>query len=185
MVVAAGDVISLNRQRVLAIVWGAMLVAPPVITVLVIMLVPPVTGRPFAVTEPANAIGRYFSDAFQRRTGRPLEIAAGEPRLAALVALTSRPRASLYLDATPERSPWVNAQDVQRRGAVVVWGATDTAGAPPPEIKARFPGSRPRTFPARSTGSPSAAGRAADRMGDPEASNQKSVISRFDLSSDH
>ncbi len=139
VVVAAGDVISLNRQRVLAIVWGAMLVAPPVITVLVIMLVPPVTGRPFAVTEPANAIGRYFADAFQRRTGRPLEIAAGEPRLAALVALTSRPRASLYLDATPERSPWVNAQDVQRMGAVVVWGATDTAGAPPPEIKARFP----------------------------------------------
>jgi hypothetical protein len=93
----------------------------------------------FAVSEPANEIGRYFSDAFLRRTGKPLEIVAGEPRLAALTALKSRPRASLYLDATPERSPWVTAQDVSRKGAVVVWSAPDTVGAPPPAIKARFP----------------------------------------------
>src|SRR5262249_49464318 len=133
----------------LAIVWGVMLAAPPIIAVLVIMLVPPLTGKPLAVTEPANAIGRYFSDAFQRRIGKALEITAGEPTLAALVALTSRPRASLYLDATPQRSPWINTQDVQRKGAVVVWSATDTTGVPPSEIKVRFPELTPdvpRTF---------------------------------------
>jgi 4-amino-4-deoxy-L-arabinose transferase-like glycosyltransferase len=139
VVVLAGDAVNINRQYVVAAAWGAMLVAPPVIAVLVIMVLPPITGLAFSVSEPANAIGRYFSDAFQRRTGKPLEIAAGEQRLAALVALTSRPRARLYLDATPERSPWITAQDVSRKGAIVVWRATDTTGAPPPEIKARFP----------------------------------------------
>jgi hypothetical protein len=139
VVLAAGDVIDLNRQYALARLWGALLIAPPLITVLVLMFAPAITGVRFAVSEPAKAIGRYFSDEFHRRTGQPLAIAAGEPRLAALVALKSRPRASLYLDATPERSPWVTQEDVRRKGAVVVWGAGDTTGTPPSELSGRFP----------------------------------------------
>src|SRR6516162_3484822 len=110
VVVFAGDTISINRQHAVGIVWGAMLVVPPIIVAIAVVVLPPITGVEFAVTEPASAIGRYFSDIFQRRTGKVLEIAAGEPRLAALVALKSRPRASLYFDATPERSPWIDAQ---------------------------------------------------------------------------
>jgi hypothetical protein len=139
VVLAAGDVIELNRQYALARLWGALLVAPPVLTVLVLMFAPAITGVRFAVSEPAKAIGRYFSDEFHRRTGQPLAIAAGEPRLAALVALKSRPRASLYLDATPTRSPWITPDDIGRKGAVVVWSAPDTTGPPPPELSERFP----------------------------------------------
>jgi hypothetical protein len=139
IVVVGGDVIRLNRQRLLALVWGVMLAAPPVLTIAALMLLPAISGAEFAASEPAKAMGRYFSDAFLRRTGKPLEIVAGEPRLAALVALAARPRASLYLDATPERSPWVTAQDVGHKGAVIVWRAADTVGAPPSDIKARFP----------------------------------------------
>ncbi len=139
VVLAAGDVIELNRQYALARLWGALLIAPPVITVLVLMLAPPITGAQFSVSEPAKAMGRYFSEEFRRRTGQPLAITAGEPRLAALVALKSRPRASLYLDATPQRSPWVTPDDIRRRGVVVVWSAADTTGTPPPEISQRFP----------------------------------------------
>ena len=139
VVLAAGDVIDLNRQYALARLWGALLIAPPLITVLVLMLAPPFTGVRFAVSEPARAIGRYFSDEFRHRTGQPLAIAAGEPRLAALVALKSRPRASLYLDSTPARSPWVTQDDVRRKGALVVWSAGDTTGTPPSELSERFP----------------------------------------------
>jgi 4-amino-4-deoxy-L-arabinose transferase-like glycosyltransferase len=143
LVLAAGNKISIYRQHLLSLVWGAMLVAPPVLAVFAVLLLPPITGTDFAVTQPANAIGRYFSDAFQRRTGQALTIAAGDPRLAALVALTSRPRAHLYLDATPERSPWIDAKELSRSGAVIVWKAADTAGEPPPAIRARFPGLTP------------------------------------------
>ncbi len=140
VIVAAGDIINLHRQRLVGIVWAVLLVAPPFVTVAALFTAPWATGADFQVTQPGAEIGRYFSENFARRTGRPLEIVAGEPRIAALVALYSRPRASLYLDAMPERSPWVTAQDVIRRGAVVVWVATDTAGTPPPEVSARFPG---------------------------------------------
>ena len=41
--------------------------------------------------------------------------------------------------ATPERSPWVTADAIKSKGAIVVWPTTDTAGTPPAEIKERFP----------------------------------------------
>jgi 4-amino-4-deoxy-L-arabinose transferase-like glycosyltransferase len=143
LVLAAGVKIKIYRQHLLSLVWGAMLVAPPVLAIFAVLLLPPITGTDFVVTQPANAIGRYFSDAFQRRTGHVLTIAAGEPRLAALVALASRPRAHLYLDATPERSPWIDRQELSRSGAVIVWSAPDTTGEPPADIKTRFPGLTP------------------------------------------
>jgi hypothetical protein len=68
-----------------------------------------------------------------------LQIVAGDPRTAALVALGAPSRPSLFLDATPERSPWVTSDAVKTKGAVVVWPTADTAGTPPPEIKERFP----------------------------------------------
>ena len=64
---------------------------------------------------------------------------AGDPRTAALISLGSPSRPSVLLDATPERTPWVTFDDVRRKGAVIVWPTTDTVGAPPPEIKERFP----------------------------------------------
>jgi hypothetical protein len=99
----------------------------------------PWLGVDLSVNQPAQQMASYFTDSFQRRTGAPAPIVAGEPRTAALIALASRSRPSLFLDATPDRSPWVTMDDVKSRGAIVVWPTTDTAGAPPPEIKQRFP----------------------------------------------
>ncbi len=139
VVIAAGDIISLHRQRAVGVLWGILLLSPPAIALAFMASMPWIARTEPAVAEPAVALGRYFSENFARRTGKPLEIVAGDPRVAALVALYSRPRASLYLDATPQESPWVTAQDVARKGAIVVWIATDTVGTPPSGIKARFP----------------------------------------------
>src|SRR4029077_17895949 len=37
------------------------------------------------------------------------------------------------------RSPWITSADIQDKGAVVVWPATNTDPTPPPEIAAHFP----------------------------------------------
>ena len=81
----------------------------------------------------------FFGESYQRRTGAPLRIVAGEVRTATLVAVGAPSRPSVFLDATPDRSPWVTMEDVKAKGAVVVWPTSDTSGTPPPEIKARFP----------------------------------------------
>jgi len=138
-IIAAGDIINLHRQRLVGVVWGLLLVVPPFINVLAMLALPWITGADYQVTQPAAEIGRYFSESFARRTGKPLEIVAGETRVSTLVALYSRPRASLYLDANPAQTPWVKPQDIARKGAVVVWVATDAAGTPPAEIMTRFP----------------------------------------------
>jgi hypothetical protein len=84
-------------------------------------------------------MGRFFADSFARRVGKELPIVAGDPRTAALIGLGAASRPSLLLDATPKRSPWVAISDVRQKGAILVWPATDTAGAPPADIKDSFP----------------------------------------------
>jgi hypothetical protein len=99
----------------------------------------PWLGIDLAVNQPAAAMGRFFADSFARRIGKDLPIVAGDPRTAALVELGAASRPSLFLLATPERSPWVSMRDVMQKGAILVWPTTDTAGTPPPDIKADFP----------------------------------------------
>jgi hypothetical protein len=100
----------------------------------------PWLGVPGAgVDRPAAAMGRFFAENFARRTGAPLAIVAGDPGTAALVALGAPGRPSLYLDATPARTPWVTDDDIRRRGAVVVWPSPDTRAQVPAAIAARFP----------------------------------------------
>jgi hypothetical protein len=84
-------------------------------------------------------MGRFFADSFERRTGQPLAVVTGDPDTAALVALGAPSRPSVFFDADPARSPWVTADDIRQKGAVVVWLAADTTPTPPPDIRAYFP----------------------------------------------
>jgi uncharacterized membrane protein YwzB len=139
VIVAAGDVIHLHRQRIVGLTWAGILLLPPVIVVAAIAILPWTGSVDLKVNQPVRAMGKFFADSFQRRTGKPLAIVTGDPRLAAEVALAARSRPSVYYDAAPQRSPWVSAEDIKRKGAVVLWPTTATAGPPPPDIKQRFP----------------------------------------------
>jgi hypothetical protein len=138
VVVAAGDAIEFSRQRVVIAAWFGLLVVPPIMAVAALVVLPWL-NIDLRVTYPADAMGRFFAESFERRIGQPLRVVTGDPGIAALVALGAPSRPSLYLSAAPERSPWVTADTVKARGAIVVWPTTDTAGAPPPGIKERFP----------------------------------------------
>jgi hypothetical protein len=139
VVVAAGDSIRLYRQRLLSFAWIGLLVGPPVIMTVATLALPWTLGIDLKVLQPAGEMGRFFADSFERRTGKPLAIVAGDTRLAALVALQAHSRPALMIDAAPERSPWVSPADVREKGAVVVWPAIGRTSAPPPSIKASFP----------------------------------------------
>jgi len=138
VVTAAGDGIRFSRQHVVIAAWFGLLVIPPVMAAAALAILP-WFNIDLRVAQPAQAMARFFAESFERRIGTPLQIVAGDPRTAALVALGAPSRPSLYLDAAPERSPWVSADAVKAKGAVVVWPTTDTAGTPPPGIKEHFP----------------------------------------------
>jgi hypothetical protein len=91
---------------------------------------------------PARSIAQFFGESFERRTNQRLRAVAGDAEIAGLISL-DRGRPHLFLDATPERTPWVTPAKFSETGGVVVWRASDTAGTPPPELVRRFPGLTP------------------------------------------
>lgn len=139
VVVASGDLIHLRRQRLLRTVWAAAIAAPAVAAVATILFLPWTGTNEVSTSLPAKAIAQFFGDNFERRTNQRLRAVAGDPQLASFVAM-SRGRPHLLLDATPERTPWLSVAKFNETGGVVVWRASDTSGAPPPEIAQRFPG---------------------------------------------
>jgi hypothetical protein len=104
-----------------------------------IFLLPWAAATDLKISQPARAMGRFFAESFERRTGQPLAIITGDSRTAALIALAAPSRPSVLFDDAPERSPWVTADDIRAKGAIVVWLAADTTPTPPPDIKAYFP----------------------------------------------
>jgi hypothetical protein len=148
VVMLSGDLIHLRRQQVLRTAWLAAVVAPALAVIAAIVIQPWFVSTEVPTSIPASAIGHFFGENFQRRTNRPLQAVAGDPQLAALVALgPSRPH--LLLNAAPERTPWMSQDKFNALGGVVLWRASDTAGTPPADIAQRFPGivpEIPRTF---------------------------------------
>src|ERR1700742_848211 len=141
-IVIAGDLVHLRRQRLLRTVWTAAIVAPALAAVAATLFLPWTGANEVATSLPARSIAEFFGDSFERRTNHPLRAVAGDAELASLVAL-DHGRPHLFLDATPERTPWVTPAKFAETGGVVVWRASDTSGTPPPEITQRFPGLTP------------------------------------------
>ena len=139
VVVAAGDRVLLYREQLVSSAWAGLLVAPPLMVVAGLLVLPWIVSNDLSIAQPANVEGRFFADTFQRRTGRPLDFVSGDMRLAPLVALGAPSRPHVYFAWAPERSPWANAADVRAHGGVLVWPATDNAGAPPAPLKSQFP----------------------------------------------
>ena len=139
VVIATGDLIYLRRQRVLRTVWAAAVIAPALATVAAIVFLPWTGSNEVSTSLPAKSIAQFFGESYERRTNQRLRAVAGDPQLASFVAM-SRGRPHLLLDATPERTPWLSVAKFNETGGVVLWRASDTSGAPPPEIVQRFPG---------------------------------------------
>jgi 4-amino-4-deoxy-L-arabinose transferase-like glycosyltransferase len=155
VIVAAPDRIRIVHQSLAQYAWALLLVLPPVMVALAVVVLPWTLAMDLRVAQPADEMGRFFAESFERRTGRPLAIVTGDTRTAALIALAAPSRPALEFMAAPELSPSVTPQEIAAKGAVVVWPAASTRGLPPPDIQQRFPGlvaEVPRAFERRFQG---------------------------------
>jgi 4-amino-4-deoxy-L-arabinose transferase-like glycosyltransferase len=139
IVLAAGDVISIRRQTIAGWIWLALLIGPALLTIAAMAVLPVIFGIDMRVREPASAMGQFFTETFNRRTGRPLAIVGGDLRFAGLVALASTDRPRLLVDAATPKGAWISDQEIAEKGAVIVWPITDQSGQPPETIRGRFP----------------------------------------------
>jgi Dolichyl-phosphate-mannose-protein mannosyltransferase len=139
VIVASGDLVHLRRQRLLRLMWALAIIAPALVVTAATLFLPWTGGGEVATSLPATAIAHFFDDSFERRTNQRLRAVAGDAQLATLISL-DKARPHLFLDAMPERTPWLNLAKFNETGGVVVWRASDTIGTPPPDIAQRFPG---------------------------------------------
>jgi hypothetical protein len=140
VITAAGDRVLLYRERLVSSAWAGILVVPPLIAVAGIAVVPFVASVDPRVAQPASAEGRFFAETYQRRTGRPLQYVAGDPRVAPLIALAAPSRPHVYFSWAPKWSVWASAEDMRAAGGVLVWPVTAADNAPPKALEAQFPG---------------------------------------------
>ena len=138
-IVATGDLVHLRRQRLLRSVWAVAIIAPALSVIAATLFLPWTGGHEVATSLPARSIGRFFTNSYERRTNQRLRAVAGDAELAELIAL-DHDRPHLFLDATPDRTPWLNPQKFSQTGGLVVWRASDTSGTPPADLLKRFPG---------------------------------------------
>lgn len=150
IVLTAGDRIMLHNQSLLGATWLALLLLPPLLAGIAVAVVPWATGQDLKIAQPAVEMGRFFADSFERRTGQRLKIVGGDTNLATLIAIGTPTHPAVIADGKPGQGGGASAKDAAERGAIIVWPATDSAGAPPPDIAARFPDLTPevpRAFP--------------------------------------
>lgn len=139
IVVAGGDTILVHHQRLLSTAWFALLLVPPALAAVSVLALPAMFAVDLKAAQPADQIARYFTENFERRTGRTLDVVGGDPRLATLISIASPSRPHVLYEPGKGLPTLATQQQAIEKGAVVVWRATDNAGTPPPQIKAQFP----------------------------------------------
>jgi len=108
-----GDVIYLQRQRLLRTVWAAAVAAPALLAIAATPVLPWTGGAEVSTSMPAAAIGNFFDDSFERRTNQRLRAVTGDPQLAGLIAMNSR-RPHLLLDADAAADAVAVGRQIQR-----------------------------------------------------------------------
>jgi hypothetical protein len=66
-------------------------------------------------------------------------VVGGDTDTAALVALAAPSRPGVYFGDDLAGSRSITAEDIRKKGAIVVWPASETTPEPPPKIRALFP----------------------------------------------
>jgi Dolichyl-phosphate-mannose-protein mannosyltransferase len=139
VVLLAGDQVLLYRERLVSSAWLGLLVAPPLLVVVGLLVLPWTLRIDLQVAQPANTEGRFFGDNFERRTGKPLEYVTGDARIAPLIALGAASRPHVYFDWAPQRSPWASVANMHEHGGLLVWPATEKSAVAPATLRAQFP----------------------------------------------
>ncbi|MCC6948126.1 MAG: glycosyltransferase family 39 protein [Bradyrhizobiaceae bacterium] len=139
VIVLTGDALRVHRQRLVAVAALTLLILPPVLDLATAFSSPWVGERGRATNWPAASAARYITDVYRTRTGKPLEYVVGEVQTASAIALLSRDRPHVFIDADSARAPWADRNKLEAAGGVVIWPARGADASPPAALAANLP----------------------------------------------
>jgi hypothetical protein len=139
VVVLSAESVRVHRQRTVAVAALTLLFLPPAMELSLAFAAPWFGESGRATNWPAADASRYVTEVYRTRTGRPLEYVVGDITTASAIALLSRDRPHVFIDADPVRAPWADRAKIEGAGAVVVWRIRGADATPPAPLAANLP----------------------------------------------
>src|SRR5207237_327750 len=93
----------------------------PAIYAAVELAEPFIRDRPKATQFPGRRAAEQITAAWRARFGTPLVYAGGTEFAVNTLAVYSADRPHVVVHGDPRLSPWIDMNDLRRRGAVLVW----------------------------------------------------------------
>jgi hypothetical protein len=124
-----GPVTDPARLKRFAAGFIALFIAMPVVYAAVELGEPLLRDRPKATQFPGRLLAETVTRAWREKFGTPLTYVGGGEFATNNVAVYSPDRPHVIVHADPGLSPWVDRDDLKKRGAVLVWedGQADAA----------------------------------------------------------
>jgi hypothetical protein len=122
-----GPVTDFTRQRAFAAGFAAIFIAMPLVYAAVPVLESLARDRTLAIHFPGQAAADYFTRVWREKTNAPLVYVTGDELAANSIAVYSKDRPRVVVHGIPSRSPWIDMDDLRKKGVLLVW--TDGGGA--------------------------------------------------------
>jgi 4-amino-4-deoxy-L-arabinose transferase-like glycosyltransferase len=109
------------RVRHILAHWSAVFAIFAAVFIANYTVLPMLDHRYRAVFFPGDALGATLTQRFHAATGQPLRYVIGTMWDGGNLAHYSPDQPRVLIDGLPQRAPWIDLDDLRKRGAIVVW----------------------------------------------------------------
>jgi len=116
-----GPVTDPQRKQLFAAGFMFLFLLGPAVWITAYVVEPYVRTRPKATQFPGQALADRVTAIWHEKTGTPLAYVAGTEFVVNNIAVYSPDRPHVIVHGRPAISPWIDIDDLRKRGAMVIW----------------------------------------------------------------
>jgi hypothetical protein len=132
LVLAAPGALDAERLKRIVAAWAVVFAIFAAVFVANYSVLPYFDHRYRAVFFPGDKLGELLTQRFRAATASPLRYVIGTMWDGGNLAHYSPDQPQVLIDGLPDRAPWIDLNDLRKKGAVVVWTVGDTDHLPAP-----------------------------------------------------
>jgi 4-amino-4-deoxy-L-arabinose transferase-like glycosyltransferase len=130
LVLTARTMLDRNRLTRLVAAWAAVFAIFVIVFAVNYTVLPLIDHRYRAVFFPGNTLAAALTQRFHDATGQKLDYVVGSMWDGGNLAHYSPDQPRVVIDGLPQRTPWIDLNDLHRKGAIVVWIGGDSTHVP-------------------------------------------------------